>query len=95
MKCKNVFVFLILIFSLSSCITTISPGLLFNNTAEHVYKDRSSSQLGSGRILKMEKSCSYNSIVFAFFLSWKSCNCRECCKRRKNNEDRCSGLFFV
>lgn len=71
MRCKNAFVFLILIFSLSSCITTISPGLLFNNTAEHVYKDRSSSQLGSGRILKMEKSCSYNSIVFAFFYHGK------------------------
>lgn len=60
----------ILCISMSSCITTISPGILFNNTAEHVYKDRAS-QLGSGRIMKMEKSCSYNSIVFAFFYHGK------------------------
>jgi hypothetical protein len=55
----------------SSCITTISPGIIFNNTAEHVYKDRTTSQLGSGRIMKMEKSCTYNSIVFAFFYHGK------------------------
>lgn len=62
---------IILISGTSSCITTISPGILFNNTAEHVYKDRSTSQLGSGRIMKMEKSCSYNSIVFAFLYHGK------------------------
>jgi hypothetical protein len=61
----------ILCVSLSSCITTISPGILFNNTAEHVYKEKSTSQLGSGRIMKMEKSCSYNSIVFAIFYHGK------------------------
>ena len=65
-----IFILLILI-NFSSCITTISPGIIFNNTAEHVYKDRTTSQLGSGRIMKMEKSCTYNSIVFAFFYHGK------------------------
>ena len=64
-------ILLTLFISFSGCITTISPGILFNNTAEHVYKDRATSQLGSGRIMKMEKSCSYNSIVFAFFYHGK------------------------
>ncbi|MBK9501792.1 MAG: TRL-like family protein [Leptospiraceae bacterium] len=62
---------LLLLMNLSSCITTISPGIIFNNTAEHVYRDRTTSQLGSGRIIKMEKSCTYNSIVFAFFYHGK------------------------
>ncbi|HMV45353.1 MAG TPA: TRL domain-containing protein [Leptospiraceae bacterium] len=66
---KKLSLFFILFFS--SCITTIAPGILFNNTAEHVYLNKGVSQLGSGRILKMAKSCNYNSIVFAFFYQGK------------------------
>ena len=69
-QCLAIFILLIVV-NFSSCITTISPGIIFNNTAEHVYKDRTTSQLGSGRIMKMEKSCTYNSIVFAFFYHGK------------------------
>ena len=69
-QCLAIFILLIVV-NFSSCITTISPGIIFNNTAEHVYKDRATSQLGSGRIMKMEKSCTYNSIVFAFFYHGK------------------------
>jgi hypothetical protein len=56
---------------LSSCITTIAPGIIYNSTAEHVYKDRITSQLGSGRILKMAESCTYNSIFLAPFYHGK------------------------
>lgn len=55
----------------SSCITTLSPGVFYNSTSEHVYKDRAISQLGSGRILKMAKSCTYNSIFLAPFYHGK------------------------
>lgn len=58
-------------FALTSCITTLAPGIIYNSTAEHVYKDRATSQLGSGRIIKMEKSCTYNSIIFAPFYHGK------------------------
>ena len=51
----------------SYCITTLVPGFFYNSTAEHVYKDRVSSQLGSGRIIKMAKSCTYNSILLSLF----------------------------
>ncbi|MBK8394150.1 MAG: TRL-like family protein [Leptospiraceae bacterium] len=62
---------LVLLFSIQFCTTTLSPGLFYNSTAEHIYRDRVSTQLGSGRILKMEKSCSYNSIIFATFYHGK------------------------
>jgi hypothetical protein len=65
------------LFSFTSCITTLSPGLFYNNTAEHVYKDRSISQLGAGRIIKMEKSCTYNSILFTPFYQGKHTNAAE------------------
>lgn len=62
---------LLLCILLSSCITTLSPGLFYNSTAEHIYKDRATSQLGSGRILKMEKACTYNSFLFTAFYHGK------------------------
>ena len=40
----------------SFCTTTLSPGFFYNNTAEHIYPEKTTTQLGSGRILKMEKS---------------------------------------
>jgi hypothetical protein len=67
MNIRNVIILVGLSLTLNSCITTLAPGIIYNSTAEHVYKDRATSQLGSGRILKMEQSCSYNSIVFAPF----------------------------
>jgi len=51
----------------SFCTTTLSPGFFYNNTAEHIYPEKTTTQLGPGRILKMEKSCTYNSILFTFF----------------------------
>lgn len=74
---------LILVLLFSSCITTIAPGIIFNNTAEHVYENRGKSQLGSGRIMKMGKSCSYNSIIFAFFYQGKIASVESIAKEEK------------
>lgn len=77
---------LFLLINLSSCITTLSPGFFYNNTAEHVYLNRSTSQLGSGRILKMEKTCTYSSIFLEPFYHGKHTNASTVVKKAGINK---------
>ncbi|MCP5497047.1 MAG: TRL-like family protein [Leptospiraceae bacterium] len=64
-------VVLCLCLNLSSCISTIAPGILFNSTTEHVFMPGTVNQIGNGRIIKKGESCSYNSILFAPFYNGK------------------------
>jgi hypothetical protein len=55
--------FILSLLFLVNCISTYSPGFLFNSTEEHVYKNKSFSSLGTGQIQKKIESCTYHSII--------------------------------
>ena len=52
----------------SFCISTVSPGILFNYTQEHVYPPGTSSQLGRGRIITKAETCNDGSYIFLSFI---------------------------
>lgn len=74
MKLTRLLFFLVFFLFFDFCTTTLSPGFFYNNTAEHVYPENTNSQLGSGLISKMEKSCTYNSIFLSLFYHGRHTN---------------------
>lgn len=62
---KVIWIVLVLV----NCITTISPGILVNNTTEHIYPDGAKSQIGTGRIERKVESCSYSTVFVYPFMN--------------------------
>lgn len=52
---------------ITNCITTIAPGIILNNTSEHIYSNGSTSYLGPGRLIEKVENCHYNSILLQAF----------------------------
>jgi hypothetical protein len=45
-----------------NCITTVSPGFLYNSTTEHIYPMGNRNHLGTARIERRAETCVYNSM---------------------------------
>jgi hypothetical protein len=59
--------FFALLINLAHCTTTISPGILFSSTTEHVHLAGVNTTLGNGKIIDRVEVCKYSSVALHFF----------------------------